>query len=209
MSASILLISAGIHHPSPAARTCLHRILLSLPAYRIERAHTMESLSQIDLSLFRTLVLYFHHKSMSPAALRLFENYVENGGGVLALHSAAASFMEVPRYFEILGGRFSHHGPIEEFEVRSNGADDAIYSNIPSFTVYDELYRHEYNPDNHVHFTTPVDGMDEPVVWTRNYGKGKVCYFSLGHTESTWEQPSVKSIIERSLHWLMLDQVFE
>lgn len=208
MSASILLISAGIHHPSLAVRSRLHRILLSLPEYRIERAHTMESLSQIDLSLFQALVLYFHHKSMSQAALRLFESYVDNGGGVLALHSAAASFMEVPRYFDILGGRFSHHGPIEEFQVQPNGAADAIFNDIPSFTVYDELYRHEFDPNNYIHFTTPVEGMDEPVVWTRSYGKGKVCYFALGHTESTWEQPPVQSIIERSLKWLITESDF-
>ncbi len=63
------------------------------------------------------LVLYYHLKKIRPVQLAGLQQYVYSGGRVLAVHSATASFKAFPSYFEVLGGKFDGHGPVEKFEV--------------------------------------------------------------------------------------------
>lgn len=186
-----------------------------MPGYRFRRVSTLEALPELSLDSVRAIVLYLHTETISPGALERLEAFVSEGGGLLAVHAASASFMGEERYFDILGGRFVEHGPIEMFEVRpvAPGPDapqDEVFRDIPAFSVKDELYRHEYDPDNTIHFYTLVGDEREPVVWTRTVpsggsgqaGPGRVCYFSLGHTLSSMRHPQVWQILQRGLAWV-------
>jgi type 1 glutamine amidotransferase len=77
-----------------------------------------------------------------------------------------------------------------------------MFQGIGSFQLRDELYRHEFEPSNEVHFYTSVDGEQEPVVWTRLHGEGRVCYCSLGHVSRTFQHPTVIEILRRGLMWV-------
>ena len=96
---------------------------------------------------------------------------------------------------------------IEPFEVWPVGPgpttlQESVFGDIPTFSAKDELYRHEYDPDNQIHFYTPVGNEREPVVWTRRYSQGRVCYFALGHTISSMRHPHVWQILQRGLDWV-------
>jgi type 1 glutamine amidotransferase len=146
-------------------------------------------------------VLYVHHDTLSSAALNCLDDYLEGGGGLLALHSASASYKDELRFYEILGGQFVNHGPVEEFVVQASAPEDEIFCSIPAFTVRDELYRHEYDPANRIHFHTVVGGEREPVVWTRQWGQGRVCYCALGHVEGAVRHPQTRQILHQGLAW--------
>ena len=160
----------------------------------------MEKLPE-NLMDFSALVLYFHNKKISEPALAVFDNFVSNGGGVLGVHSATASFQPQRHYFEILGGRFVGHGPVEPFELAPT-EDSVIFNGIPAFTIHDELYIHELQPGIEPHFTAKHEGKDIPVVWTYHYGKGKICYAVPGHTTKSLKHPSVREILQRGLMWV-------
>lgn len=147
------------------------------------------------------MVLYFHQKNISRRAFKDFENFVSRGGGVLAVHSATASFKKENRYFDILGGRFKKHGPVEEFHIHPDESPDPIFGNIETFSVKDELYLHDYSQKIQVHYFADVDGKSEPLVWTHLYGAGRVCYVSFGHTSSSMQHPAVRQILQRGLQW--------
>jgi type 1 glutamine amidotransferase len=172
-----------------------------MPGYRFQRAASLEALPGPKAESLQGLVLYVHHETISLTALESLEHFVSQGGGLLAVHSASASFKQEKRYLDILGGSFREHGPIERFLVEPVAGQDEVFDSIPAFSVTDELYRHDYDPDNHVHFTTAVGDEQEPVVWTRRYGKGRVCYCALGHTVSTIRHPQVQQILKRGLGW--------
>ena len=202
MSTEILLVSAGLFHPSLVCRFWLRRALNTLPGYRFTRASSLEALPRLPLDPFPALVLYVHHEPLSAVALDCLDDYLERGGGLLALHSASASYKEEPRFYEMLGGRFVRHGPVEAFAVQASAPEDEIFGRVPAFTVHDELYRHEYDPVNRIHFHTVVDGEREPVVWTRRWGRGRVCYCSLGHTMGAVRHPQFHQILGRGLAWV-------
>ena len=200
MGTSVLLVSAGIVHPSLPARFLLRRALTAMPGYRFRRVASLEALPARPS--FRAIVLYVHTDTLSPSALEKFDSYLRQGGGLLAVHAASASFKEEPHYFDILGGRFVEHGPVESFEVRPAEPPSTIFAGIPPFSVTDELYRHQYDPGNRIHFATNVGDEREPVVWTRSHGSGRVCYCSLGHTLNAMRRPEVWQILQRGLAWV-------
>jgi hypothetical protein len=199
-----LLVSDGVVHPSLLGRFWLRRGLAAMSGYRFRRVASLEALPGLPLESFpfpfQGMVLYVHHETISPAALESLDSFVRQGGGLLAVHSASASFKQEERYFEILGGRFVEHGPVERFQVQPTTAQDEIFD-VPAFFVTDELYRHEYDPGNRIHYFTIVDGEREPVVWTRRHGHGRVCYCALGHTADTVRHPNVRQILQRGLAW--------
>jgi type 1 glutamine amidotransferase len=170
-----------------------------MPGYHFQRAASLEGLPA--RSPVGAIVLYMHQETISAAALEKLDSFVRQGGGLLAVHAASASFKGESRYFEILGGQFVEHGPVESFEVRPAEPQSDLSAGIPPFSVTDELYRHAYDPGNHIHFTTTVGDEREPVVWTRNHGSGRVCYCSLGHTLDAMRRPEVWQILQRGLAW--------
>jgi type 1 glutamine amidotransferase len=117
------------------------------------------------------------------------------------VHSATASFKETLPYFEILGGRFIGHGPVESFAVRPVGKSQ-VFVGIPGFTVKDELYLHECQPGISIHFETAYQGVQAPIVWTYPYGQGRVCYAVPGHRAGTMFNPVYQKILRRGLEWV-------
>ncbi|MCP4757531.1 MAG: ThuA domain-containing protein [Proteobacteria bacterium] len=203
MKKKVLVVSAGIVHPSLLARFYLRRLLKKLDRFEFVFSTRVEDLNRLGDGGFAAVVLYFHRKQISDDALRHLEDFVGQGGGLLALHSASASFKQNTRYFDLIGGRFKTHGPIEDFVVRPSQETSELFSNIPEFTVKDELYIHEYQNDVTVHFTTQNGDATEPVVWTKAHGRGKVGYFSLGHCAKVITAPEVGRIILRLLEWMV------
>ena len=211
MATPIVLVSAGLFHPSLLARFWLRRALssppvpgaINVPRYGFHRIASLEALPRVwRLDSYPAIVLYVHHPTLSPSALEPLEWFLRAGGGLLAVHSASASYKEEPRFYEILGGRFVEHGPVEEFTVQPSAPEDEVFDGIPAFSVRDELYRHEYDPTNRIHLHTVVGGEREPVVWTRRWGQGRVCYCALGHTVGAVRHPQVQQILRRGLAWV-------
>ena len=202
MTTNILLVTAGIYHPPILGRYRLRRCLETLGGFVFQRCRTLEALSELDLNKYRAMVLYYHHKSISDSALETLDRFVSSGGGLLAVHSATASFQNRPAYFKILGGRFSGHGPVESFQVLPNSAESEIFGAIPGFTVRDELYLHELEPGIQSHYYAEYQGERAPMVWTYQYGAGKVCYACPGHLAKTLTQPEYLEILKQGLKWV-------
>lgn len=203
MPVPVCLISDGLFHPPLAGRRLLEQFLRGLPDYQVTRAASLEKAALTGgrgLQDYRALVLYFHHRRISPAALDAFEGYVRAGGGVVALHSASASFKQSRRYAEVLGGRFVRHGRVEPVTLLPAG-DSPLFAGIPAFTLRDELYRHEYDPENRVHYTVTAGGESEPFAWTRRWGAGRVLYLAPGHTVEAMRDANLREIIRRGLAW--------
>jgi type 1 glutamine amidotransferase len=196
---NILLVTDGFVHPPYGGRRALHRALAQLEGYSFRHARSLGQLP-VDVDSYAALVLYYHHKIISAAALDRLDSFVKNGGGVLAIHSATASFKDQPHYFDIIGGRFTGHGPVENFEVQQVKGD--VFGEIGDFIVKDELYLHELHPGIDVHFEAQHAGQAVPVVWTYRYGQGKVCYAVPGHTAESMKHPAMQEILRRGLQWV-------
>lgn len=178
--------------------------LSALPGYRFHRTASLENLPDTVAEHYAAIVLYIHRQQISATALERLENFVGQGGGLLAVHSAAASFKREQRFTQLLGGRFVGHGPVQRFTVQPSLEQDPVFGRVREFQVQDELYRHEWDAGNRIHFFTSAAGSQalEPVVWTRQYQMGRVCYCSLGHRAAVLRHPAVSAILNRGLAWV-------
>ena len=201
MGQNVLLISSGVVHPSVPARRAL-RASLSSTGSKIAHTSSVNDLIGMNLSRFEAIVLYFHHETVNPEALEILEQFVEQGGGLLAWHAASASFKGNERYSALLGGHFVEHGPIETFTIVPDESRPSIFDDVPSFSVRDELYRHAYDRNNRVVLHTSIDGQTEPVCWVREQGQGRVFYCALGHTVSSMRHPAVRLLMASGLKWV-------
>jgi len=195
----VLLVTDGIFHPTLLGRLALHNALRQLNEFTFTHVPSLEKLPY-DLESFSALALHYHHKTISNVALGRLEYFVKNGGGILAIHAATASFKETLPYFKILGGRFIGHDAVADFEIRK--VREYIFSGVDNFVVKDELYIHELESGIEVHFTTKHEGKDVPVVWTYSYGKGKVCYAVPGHTTGSMRNKTYQQVLKRGLEWV-------
>lgn len=196
---NVLLVTDGLLHPPLAGRLALHRTLYQVPGFSFRHVPSLAKLPT-DLSSCTALVLYYHHKTISVEALKRLDAFVRNGGGVIAIHSATASFKETPAYFDILGGRFIGHSPLRRLELRR--VRDEVFGEIEPFTVRDELYFHELRPGITVHFVVSYQGEEVPAVWTYRYGQGRVCYAVPGHTAASMLNGAYQRLLQRALRWV-------
>jgi len=219
----LLCITGGVVHPSLFARMALVSWIRRLPTTRIHLLHDLDAILRTRLERYSAILLYFHASKVSEESLAALDTYVAEGGGLVAIHSASASFEEHRAYSAILGGRFLQHGVIAPYTVRqtrkagafagggpSSGRSDNArrsahlapdFPPIDSFTIRDELYVHEYDPDNFVHFVVDTEDGPEPVVWSRLHGKGRVFYLAAGHRTDTLRHPAIRNILRYGIRW--------
>lgn len=202
MTQHVLLITDGFVHPPFLARWAVRQSLKRLRDNRFEQAASLEQLSAARLRGCDALVLYYHHAAISAAALTLLDEFCAAGGGILAIHSATASFKQTPHYFEILGGRFIGHGPVQRMAVEAVDAPDSPFAGIGAFQIRDELYHHQLQDGVTVHFQVEEKGQTHPLVWTYHYGAGKVCYVGAGHTAASMRSAAIQAILQRGLTWV-------
>ena len=199
----IAYINQGTVHPTLKARRALGTILGEYDASVAVESLSMRRAAASIAAHFDCLILYFHRKRDDLGLVKPLIDFVRNGGSLLAVHGAAASFKESEEYRELLGGRFLSHGSVKKFEVVP-GADMLPFFSVEhGFEVKDERYRHEYDSRIIVQYQTQTAEGEEPVVWIHRPGTGKVCYCALGHRSRTFKVPSVRAILYNALDWLL------
>jgi type 1 glutamine amidotransferase len=198
---NILLVADGVFHPPLRAGRHLKQIISTIPGAALDQTRHLNDLAEVDCAKYQALVLYYHHKTIGREALARFAQFVNDGGGVLAIHSATASFKKEERYGQILGGRFAGHGPVEIFELQPSQENDRLLGDVGRFAVKDELYLHDMQPDVRVLYTAQHKGNAQPVVWTRREGAGRVCYIGPGHRTQTMKQPQIEQLLRGGTVW--------
>lgn len=137
-------------------------------------------------------------------AQEIFESYVLNGGGILAVHSGTAGYREATIIRRILGGVFIHH-PEQCLVTVEAAGKHVITDGFEPFTLKDEHYFMEIdnNGDLYVFLASTSQHGRQPAGWVRTHGKGKVCVLTPGHNLDVWLHPSFQLLLRNSLNWLV------
>ena len=201
-SKKILYCAKGWFHPTVWGQNALSRILEQVPDTSITTISRLNFSKAIPEHEPDLIVLYFHEKKIRQQDLEALIHYVDEGGGILAIHSASASFKQEPAYHQLLGGRFIEHGRIQPYQIEA--AIEHVANSSP-LILNDELYLHEYSEDNSIWLQTSLEGTIEPIAWTKQQGKGKVAYFAPGHRASIFQNDTVKIIIHQLIQWSLIN----
>lgn len=195
----MLSLSAGCVHPPWTARLLLKSIIAGVPGIEAEWTSRVEDLRRLEGGGYDGLLLYLHRREISDGALEALDRFVSAGGGVVALHSATASFKSRAAYFDILGGRFTGHGRVTRFTARPAAAD--VFGCSDTFTLRDELYHHELIGEPEILYTASDGAGDHPAAWRHSYGRGRVFYLVTGHRAGAFRNPVVRRLLTRGTVW--------
>ena len=129
--------------------------------------------------------------------------FVQDGGGLVGIHSASDCFGDSDRYWQMLGSRFRMHGE-GYIRIAFDQVDHPILKKMKEFSTYDETYVHSYHPKFKPNSLMRLifKGEDQRSMgWAHQQGRGRVFYTALGHGAETWNNPHFQQLITRALYW--------
>ena len=168
-----------------------------------------------DIRLKYDVVLFYNigRELEDPARTNLV-NYVENGGGVVILHHALASYNSWEWWYkEVVGGRYllAADGDQRASTYRQGEAIMAIpakehpitkvLEGVP-FHMYDETYKDLWiSPDVQVLLRTGLSTSDGPLLWVSPYDKARVVVFQPGHSSGAHLNLGFRTVLREAILW--------
>jgi hypothetical protein len=142
----------------------------------------------------------------------------EDGKGFVGIHAALDTNYTWPEYGEMIGGWFDQH-PWMTFNAPIVNEDPnfpAVRHFPSAFVKWDEIYQPKNWSRDNVNVLLSLDPAkldydnnprihradhDFPVAWSKLYGKGRVFYSTLGHTEEAWQDPDIRKMYFEAIKW--------
>jgi uncharacterized protein len=145
----------------------------------------------------------------------------EDGKGFVGVHAALDTNYTWPEYGEMIGGWFDQH-PWMTFNapILNEDPDFPAVRHFPkAFVKFDEIYQPKAWSRDKVNVLLSLDPTkldydakntrihrtdhDFPVAWSKMYGKGRVFYSTLGHTEEAWDDPDIRKMYFEAIKWAL------
>src|SRR5450631_2783813 len=144
----------------------------------------------------------------------------EDGKGFVGIHAALDTNYKWPEYGEMIGGWFDQH-PWSTFNAPIVNEDPnfpAVRHFPKAFLKYDEIYQPKEWSREKVNVLLSLDPSklnyannprvhrtdhDFAVAWDKMYGKGRIFYSTLGHTEEAWSDPEIRKMYFEAIKWVL------
>jgi uncharacterized protein len=143
----------------------------------------------------------------------------DDGKGFVGVHAALDTNYKWPEYGEMIGGWFDQH-PWSTFNapiINEDPSFPAVRHFPKAFVKYDEIYQPMDWSRDKVNVLLSLDptklNYDNPrvhrtdhdfaVAWDKMYGKGRVFYSTLGHTEEAWSDPEIRKMYFEAIKWVL------
>jgi type 1 glutamine amidotransferase len=161
---------------------------------------------------YDALVLYDVSERLSDAGQQHFREFVDGGGGVVALHHAIVSYPGWAWYRELLGGQYlqqpaadrpaSTYLHDQDLEVR-RVTPHAITRGVRLTRIHDENYKGMFiAPTNTVLLATSHPTSDGPLAWVSAYPRARVVYIQLGHGSEAHRDPGYRALVRNAVRWV-------
>lgn len=233
-------VAAGRYHDIDFARLELLKLLAEHPQVRATVACDYADVERLAKCAF--LVTYTCDVMPSAEEMIAIRDWLEQGGRWLALHGTNSILRfveggvdspdERPDVMTVLGSQFVAHPPIGPFTVEVADRDHPLTRGIDDFEVVDELYLSRTTASIDVLMQTRFAGEATgfiqqdwpetivPILYTRDIGKGRIVYNTLGHCRGhydlpdmapwyphpercAWNYPVYHELLRRGIDWAM------
>jgi type 1 glutamine amidotransferase len=178
-----------------------------------------KTLNYFDLLIFASTTGELDMDDSQKADMLSFIH--DDGKGFVGIHAALDTNYKWPEYGEMIGGWFDQH-PWMTFEapILNETPDFPAVRHFPhEFVKYDEIYQPKAWSRDKVNVLLSLDNTrlnykaggdrvhrddhDFAVAWSKMYGKGRVFYSTLGHTEEAWQDPDIRTMYFEAIKWAL------
>ncbi len=159
-----------------------------------------------NLAQYDVVVLHTTGRETRGGSVKDLLAFVREGKGLVGIHCATDSFTDNEEYVKAIGGKFRTHPPgLIPVHVEIVDHEHPVTSGVSDFDVTDELYLFsDYDPGN-VHLLAKTNSYEPeqevPIAWTREEGKGRIFYVSLGHDPGAMLTESFQTLLGRGADW--------
>jgi hypothetical protein len=136
---------------------------------------------------------------------------IRQGTGFAGWHGGTGdAFRDDTEYQFMIGGQFvAHPGGQVDYQVHIVDHNDPITDGIEDFAIMSEQYYMHVDPTVKVLATTTftgdhnfwIEGAVIPVMWKKQFGKGRIFYSSIGHTLDHLKTPNALETVQRGIRW--------
>jgi type 1 glutamine amidotransferase len=173
--------------------------------------------SQTALKAYDAIVFTIYSEKIpviSDQAQQNLLSFVKNGKGFFVQHLASASFPKWEEFGKLCGRKWvmelSGHGPRSDIQAKVVAKSHPITAGLSDFVTNDELYA-KLQGTGPITVLVQADSdwskRTEPLVFTQDYGKGRVVHNAFGHDRKALMTPAVKTIIARGVEWAATGKV--
>ena len=178
-----------------------------LKKYPVVLLSKCDEVSQTDRQSWKT-----------EAVQKAFVDYVENGGGLVAVHTATVSGENTVALDKLIGCRFITHPNDCPVTVQSL-KPHPVTEGVDTFCEKDEHYKIEilandidillasYSPpqgEESKYTEEPYFNAPQaicPAGYVRTQGKGRICVLTPGHHLTVWFNPQFQRLLTNALNW--------
>lgn len=231
----VLIITGQNGHDWRAVTPELRKMLEDTGRFEVRVTEEFRGGGPETLAPYDAVVLnYFERRKpelwWGERAQNALLDFVRSGKGIVVYHFSVAAFDGWTEYEKMCGGNWrpnnGHHSPKHDFTVDVKDPDHPITRGLKkSFPQpNDELYANlKWQPEGTYHVLatawddhslyqgkakqpTPGPGLHQPMLWTVNYGKGRVFATALGHDVGAVRTPAFVTTFTRGVEWAATGQ---
>jgi type 1 glutamine amidotransferase len=224
-----VLIIAGQHvHDWRGTTPILKQILESTGKFEVRVNEEFRGAGLETLAPYNLVVVNYYNRGdrdrWGDRANAALEDFVRSGKGLVLYHLALGAFDGWTEYEKMSGGNWrpnnGHHSARHNFVVDIKDSDHPITRGLKSFPVTtDELYANlRWQPEGSYHVLAtayddhalyngkarqpiPGEGINQPMLWTTQYGMGRVFVTTLGHGPDEVRQVGFGTTFARGAEW--------
>ncbi|HZS51341.1 MAG TPA: ThuA domain-containing protein [Bryobacterales bacterium] len=225
-----LIITGQNGHDWRATTPVMRKILEDTGRFEVRVTEEFRGAGPETLSPYELVILNYYERRRpelrwGERADNALLNFVRSGKGLVMYHFSMAAFDGWEEYEKLSGANWrpnnGHHSARHNFTVDIRDADHPITRGMKSSfpETSDELYANlKWQPPNTFHVLAtawddhslyqgkarqpiPGPGKDEPMLWTVNYGQGRVFATALGHDPEAMKSHGFITTFQRGSEW--------
>jgi type 1 glutamine amidotransferase len=174
--------------------------------FQVTRLDALKNLADVKRSDYDVL-LFYGGPQANELQERAIEKFVDEGGGVVALHHSSANSSKA--WLRLIGGQFAGHiAGLHKMTVEITDPNHPATKGVPAFEIVDEEYKHKFPDVPRTvlgKFKERPKGSDpkanNDIIWVREVGKGRVFYTALGHGKEAFENPAWQKLTLQAICW--------